>query len=80
MDKELVEKERLLESLALEEEISARRMTIAQRKAVEREMRQKHGRDWKKVLGYVGGVARGLKPDVEKMQDLYGVGLKGRGK
>jgi len=71
-------KEKLLEELEVEEEISQKRMTIAQRKALEREARRTHGRDWKKVLGITWKAIRGLKPDMETTQTLYGVGLGGK--
>ena len=67
MGSELVKKERLLDELEVDDEIESKRVSIAQKKAVEREMKRKYGRDWKKVLGLVGK----LKPNREAIQDLY---------
>ena len=69
MDEQLKDRERTLERLRVDDEIAGERMNIAQKRAVEREMKQKYGRDWKKILGYVGK----LKPNREAIQDLYSV-------
>jgi len=70
-------KDRLLDELEVEDEIESHRMSIAQKKAIEREMKQRHGRDWKKVLGLVGKGIRNIRPNMEAVQTLYGVGLGG---
>ena len=69
MDRELRNRGIELDKLEMDDEIASRRMSIAQKKAVEREMRRKYGRDWRKVLGLVGK----LKPNSEALQDLYTV-------
>jgi hypothetical protein len=62
---DLDEKEKKLEHLKLDEEIAETQMSIAQKKAVEREMKQKFGRDWKKILGIKGGINK------ESLQTMY---------
>lgn len=63
LEGDLKEKDRTLEKLELEDEIASHRMSIAQKKAIEKEMRKKHGRNWRKILSV----------DTKKMQDLYAV-------
>jgi len=59
----LKDKELTLEKLELEDEIASREMSIAQKKAVEKEMKAKHGRNWRKILSV----------DTKKLVDLYAV-------
>ena len=59
----LKDKELTLERLELEDEIASREMSIAQKKSVEKEMKKKHGRNWRKILSV----------DTKKMMDLYAV-------
>jgi hypothetical protein len=65
------EKEEKLAELEMEDEIEAKRVSISQKKALEKEAKRRYGRDWKKVLGLV----KSLKPDQEVIQTLYGVGV-----
>lgn len=66
-----MDKERELDKLTIEDEIMDKRVSIAQKKAIEKEAKAKYGRDWRKILGYV----RALKPNMEVIHDLYGMGL-----
>lgn len=68
----LDDKEKKLEELALDEEISTKKMSIAQKKAVEREAEKKYGRDWRSILGIA---YKSIKPNKEVMQDMYAAGL-----
>ena len=51
MDKDLLNKERTLERVKVDNEIETNRAEIAQKKAVEKELKHKYGRDWRKLLG-----------------------------
>jgi hypothetical protein len=73
MDTEIRDKERKLEHLKVDNEIEKEKVDIAQKKALEAEAREKYGSNWKKVLGW----AKGLKPDQEKVSDLYSMGVGG---
>jgi len=61
-----------LEKLEVQDEMESHKMSIAQKKAIVREMKSKYGRDWKKILKVVS-VNR------ENLMDLYAVdpSLKG---
>lgn len=61
------EKEEELQELEVDYEIAKKRSEIAERKALEHEMKKKYGRDWKKILGW----AKGLRPNKEVIEDLY---------
>jgi hypothetical protein len=67
---ELDKKEEQLEHLQIDDEIASRRVSIAEKKAIERDAKRRYGKDWKKILG----IARAFRPNREVMQDLYGVG------
>jgi len=67
MDEELRKKERELEHLSVEEEISEKRRLIAERKALERDAKARHGSNWKKIVGIAGS----MKPNMEAIQTLY---------
>lgn len=71
MGDDFKEQERRLESLKLQNEVADERVSLAQKKALEREARQKYGRNWKRILG----VVKSLKVDSETMQDLHGMGI-----
>lgn len=73
MDEALRDKDRKLERLKIENEIEGERVSIAQKKALEREARQKYGRDWKKILGIV----RSIKINPEALQTLHSMGVSG---
>lgn len=68
MDNTLKNKEKTLERLKIEDEIQSERTSIAEKKALEREMKKKYGRDWKHILGFAGGL---LSPEAK--QNLYSV-------
>ena len=55
-----------LEALEVEDEMESHKMSIAQKKAVAREMKAKYGRDWKKILNVVA-------INKNTMMDLYSV-------
>jgi len=61
LEGDLKEKDKRLERLELEDEMASHEMSIAQKKAVAKEMKKKHGRNWRKILSV----------DTKKMQDLY---------
>lgn len=61
------EKEQELAELDVDYEIAKKRSDIAERRALEHEMKKKYGRDWKKILGW----AKGLRPNKEVIEDLY---------
>lgn len=67
---DLESKERELEGLKLEKEMAGERSEIATRKALERDAKARHGRDWRKIIGAVGS----LKPNQEAIQSLYAAG------
>ena len=67
-DKELREKERILESLGVEENIAERRRSIAEKKALEKDAKARHGSNWKKIVGNVSG---SIRPNMEAVQNLY---------
>ncbi len=62
------EKEKQLELAKIDSEIQAERTKKAEQKAVEKEMRKKYGRDWKKILGMAGGLM-----DAETKHSLYSI-------
>jgi hypothetical protein len=72
MDSRLKAKEKELELKKVENQIASASAEIAQKKALENEMKQRYGSDWKKILGYVGK-GFNLKTNAEKAHDLYGV-------
>ena len=51
MDKQLSEKEKQLERARIDNDIATQRAEIAQKKAVEAEMKKKYGTNWRKILG-----------------------------
>lgn len=72
MDNEVREKERELDKMSLEDEMTSKELSIAQKKALIREAKAKYGHDWKKVLGMVG---KSIHVNSENMQTLYSQGL-----
>lgn len=60
-------KEEELAELDVDLEIAGKRADIAEKKALEHEMKKKYGRDWKKIIGW----AKGLRPNKEVIEDLY---------
>lgn len=70
MDKKLADYERKLEEKKLESELAEQDRHIAESRAAARDMKAKHGKDWKKILGVVGSV----RPNQEKMQDMLALG------
>ena len=72
MDSKLKAKEKQLELAKVENELETQRAEIAQKKALEAEMKQRYGTDWKKIIGYVGK-GFNLKTNSEKAHDLYSV-------
>lgn len=73
MDELIKRKERELDKLAVEDEIATKRVSLAQKRALEKSARAQYGRDWKKVLGLVGKV----KVNKDTMQTMHGLGLGG---
>jgi len=61
-------KEEELSSLEVEDEIASRKMSIAQKRAVEAEMRKKYGRNWKKILN--------IRVKPENMQEMRALGAE----
>lgn len=74
MDDAIKNKERQLEKLEVDDELATKRLSISQKKAMEREAKQKYGRDWKKILG---GALKSIRPNQERVQDLYSMGIGG---
>jgi len=64
------DKEEELSELEVDFEIAKKKSDIAEKKALEHEMKKKYGRDWKKILGW----AKGIKPNKEVIEDLYMAG------
>lgn len=73
MDDDIRKKERVLDKLAVEDDIETKRLSISQKRALEREARQSHGRDWKKILGAV----KSIHVNKEAAQTLHGMGIGG---
>jgi hypothetical protein len=67
MDEKLKQKEEELELASLDDQIAEKRSSIAQKRALEREMKAKYGSGWRKILGFVGKI----KPDQEALHTLY---------
>jgi len=67
MDKNIAEQEKTLERLSIEDEVEEKRLSIAQKKHIEKELRNQEGIGWKKVMGIVGK----LKMDKEQAQTLF---------
>lgn len=63
--------ERKLELLRVENEVAGEEVSLAQKKALIREAKQKYGRDWKKVLG----LAKGIRINSEAVQNLHSLGV-----
>jgi len=55
-----------LEKLEVEDELESHRMSIAEKKAISREMKKKYGRDWRKILGVI-------KINPGTLQSLYAI-------
>jgi len=70
MDSKLKAKEKQLELVKVENEIETARAEIAQKKALESEMKKKYGTDWRKIIGYVG---KSFGTNQEKAHSLYSV-------
>ena len=75
MDPKIVEKERSIEKLKLENEEASERVSLEEKKALIKDAKAKYGRDWKKVLGVLGKGILSIRPDPEKIHDLYGLDL-----
>lgn len=75
MDDSREERIKSIEGLRLENEEADQRATLAERKAIEREAKQRYGRDWKSVLGVAGRAVRSVHVDADAMHDLYGMGI-----
>lgn len=69
MDESVIKKEKQLEELRIDHEISDERAAIAEKRALEAKLKKEYGHDWKKILGY----AKGLKPNREAIQDMYSI-------
>ncbi len=67
----LGKKERELERKKLEHEIANENASIAERQAYEKEMKAKHGFDWKKILSMQGMGGKGVILSEDKKQDMY---------
>ena len=65
------EKEKQLAELEVEEEIASKRAEIAEKKALEHDMKKKYGRDWRKLFG---GFRKAIRPNKEVIEDLYCMG------
>ena len=65
MDRDLIEREKKLERVKLDKDIATEEAEIAQRKAVIKDMKAKHGRDWKKILN--------IHPKKDTLQDMYAI-------
>jgi len=59
--------ERKLDRLTVEDDIASHEMSIAQKRAVAREMKRKYGRDWKKLLNVRGD----LKQEMNALGQEY---------
>ena len=70
MDSRLKAKEKELELKKVENEIETAKAEIAQKKALEAEMKARYGTDWKKIIGYVG---KSFGTNQEKAHSLYAV-------
>ena len=68
---DLGKREEELAKLEVQDEIEDRKVSISQKKALEREARQKYGRNWKSILG----LTKHLKVDEELIHTMYGCGL-----
>lgn len=66
------DKEEELSELEVDLEIASKKTAIAEKRALEHEMKKKYGRDWKKILGW----AKGIKPNKQVIEDLYMAGGK----
>jgi len=66
VDKELLKKSQSLEILEMDDQIESKRLSIAEKKGIESELKKKYGRDWKKILGII-------KVDKETLNDLYAI-------
>lgn len=70
MTSELDVKAKRLEELELDDEIASKRMSIAQKRAIEKEMKAQYGSGWRKVVGIVGKVGS-LRVNSDSVQTLY---------
>ena len=70
MDKSLAEKEKTLERMDLDNQIEEKRLSVAQKKHLEKELRDQEGSGFKKVLGLIGK----LKMGPEQVQTLRSQG------
>ena len=65
-----IDLERKLDEVTVQDEIAGHEMSIAQKKAVAREMKKKYGRDWKKMLSIKGDVRQEMAALGHTYRDL----------
>jgi len=71
IDPEVRDKERKIEKMRLTSEELDQEREIEEKKAAIREAKRAYGRDWKKILGF----AKGLRPNMEVVHDMYSTDL-----
>jgi len=71
----LDEKYKKLEESKVEDELKGEELSIAQKKALIKKAKEENGPGWKKVLGVVGSLGKGLKVNSENMSAIYSSGL-----
>lgn len=72
MDNKEKVKEKHISLLELEGEELDKELTVEQKKAAIRELKDRYGRDWKKIIG---GAVKSLKINRETLQTLHGLGV-----
>ena len=75
MDDKIRGIERNTEVLRAQNEEEDQRLSLAQKKALEKEARQRYGKDWKKMIG---GALKSIKVDSEAMHTLHSLGMGGQ--
>lgn len=65
MDKDLIERERKLERVKLDNDIETQKAEIAQKKAIISKMKKEYGPDFSKILN--------IHPKKDTLQDMYAV-------
>lgn len=65
------------EELRAKNELEDQRVSLAQKRAMEKQARQMYGSDWKKVIGGAGKWLLSRRVDKESLHNLHSLGMGG---
>ena len=70
MNEETKQREIKIQKIEEETELVEKRISLKEKKRIERQLKNEEGEGWKKVVGIIGR----LKADPEQLQNLYASG------